>query len=180
MKPSPEAGLRWLRQAEHDLKIAQSHQRRRDYSDACFMAEQASQKALKGFLIAQGRRSTLIHSVARLAEECSLSTGTSPFVSLPVESWTNTTFPPAIPMFSHLLLCHLSLTPKNKERRPFRLPKLWSRSYDKRSAAAKKADAIGDQLFSICLCPPLAPLSLRNRLSGDLIRPPDDFGFSIT
>jgi HEPN domain-containing protein len=71
MKPSPEAGLRWLRQAEHDLKIAQSHQRRRDYSDACFMAEQASQKALKGFLIAQGRRSTLIHSVARLAEECS-------------------------------------------------------------------------------------------------------------
>ncbi len=41
MKPTPEAGLRWLRQAEHDLKIAQSHQKNRDYSDACFMAEQA-------------------------------------------------------------------------------------------------------------------------------------------
>ena len=71
MKPSPEAGLRWLRQAEHDLDIAQSHQKRGDYSDACFMAEQASQKALKGFLILQGRRYIYINSVAQLAEECS-------------------------------------------------------------------------------------------------------------
>lgn len=71
MKPSPEAGLRWLRQAEHDLNVAQSHQERGDFSDACFMAEQASQKALKGFLIAKGRRSTPIHSVAQLSEECS-------------------------------------------------------------------------------------------------------------
>jgi HEPN domain-containing protein len=71
MKPTPEAGLRWLRQAQHDLEIAQSHQKKRDYSDACFMAEQASQKALKGFLMAQGQRSAPIHSVARLAEACS-------------------------------------------------------------------------------------------------------------
>jgi HEPN domain-containing protein len=71
MQPSPEAGLRWLRQAEHDLEVAQKHEERGDYSDACFMAEQASQKALKGFLIAQRRRSVLIHSVARLVEECS-------------------------------------------------------------------------------------------------------------
>jgi HEPN domain-containing protein len=71
MKPSPEGGLRWLRQAEHDLDIAQKHHEREDYSDACFMAEQASQKSLKGFLIAHGRRSIPIHSVAQLAEECS-------------------------------------------------------------------------------------------------------------
>jgi HEPN domain-containing protein len=71
MKPSPEAGLRWLRQAEHDLDIAQSHCDRNNFSDACFMSEQANKKALKGFLIAQGRRSVPIHSVARLAEDCS-------------------------------------------------------------------------------------------------------------
>lgn len=71
MKPSPEAGLRWLRQAEHDLEIAQSHHDKNNFSDACFMSEQASQKALKGFLIAQGRRSVPIHSVARLLEDCS-------------------------------------------------------------------------------------------------------------
>ena len=71
MKPSPEAGQRWLRQAEHDLDIAVKHQERGDFSDACFMGEQASQKALKGFLISHGRRSVPIHSVAQLVEECS-------------------------------------------------------------------------------------------------------------
>ncbi|MBI4483997.1 MAG: HEPN domain-containing protein [Acidobacteria bacterium] len=71
MKRSHEAGLRWLRQADHDLTVAQTHQERGNYSDACFMAEQASQKALKAFLVAQGRRSVPIHSVAHLAERCS-------------------------------------------------------------------------------------------------------------
>ena len=35
------------------------------------MAEQAAQKALKGFLMAQGQRSIPFHSVAQLAEKCS-------------------------------------------------------------------------------------------------------------
>ena len=68
MKPSRETALRWLRQAEHDLTVARGHQGRGDYSDTCFMAEQAAQKALKAFLIAQGQRSVPIHSVAQLAE----------------------------------------------------------------------------------------------------------------
>jgi HEPN domain-containing protein len=70
MKPGHETALRWLRQAEHDLHIARGHQGRGDYSDACFMAEQAAQKALKGFLMAQGQRSVPVHSVAQLAERC--------------------------------------------------------------------------------------------------------------
>jgi len=69
MKPTPEAGLRWLRQAEHDLKIAQSHQKNKDYSDACFMAEQASQKALKSFLIARGAPNYQL-SRSRLGPDC--------------------------------------------------------------------------------------------------------------
>lgn len=70
MKRSHEAGLRWLRQARHDLSIARRHQENGDFSDACFMAEQASQKALKAFLLAKGQRSISIHSVAALAERC--------------------------------------------------------------------------------------------------------------
>ena len=70
MRPSRDAGLRWLHQAKHDVDIAMGHLERGDYSDACFMAEQASQKALKAFLTAQGQRSVTIHSVARLAESC--------------------------------------------------------------------------------------------------------------
>jgi HEPN domain-containing protein len=71
MKPRHEVGLRWLLQAEHDLVVARNHQERGDYSDACFMAEQSSQKALKGFLVGAGHRSVPIHSVAQLAEMCS-------------------------------------------------------------------------------------------------------------
>jgi len=71
MKPTPETAIRWLRQAEHDLTIAQNHRKQGDYSDACFMAEQASQKTLKAFLMAKGQRSVPIHSVAQLAERCS-------------------------------------------------------------------------------------------------------------
>ena len=70
MKPTPETAIRWLRQAEHDLTIAQNHHKQGDYSDACFMAEQASQKTLKAFLMAKGQRSVPIHSVAQLAERC--------------------------------------------------------------------------------------------------------------
>ena len=70
MKPGREAALRWLRQAEHDVAIARGHQERGDFSDACFMAEQAAQKALKAFLIGHGHRSVPIHSVAQLAERC--------------------------------------------------------------------------------------------------------------
>jgi HEPN domain-containing protein len=71
MKPGREGALRWLRQAEHDLAIARGHQERGDFSDACFMAEQAAQKALKAFLLAHGHRSVPLHSVAQLAERCS-------------------------------------------------------------------------------------------------------------
>jgi HEPN domain-containing protein len=70
MKPGREAALRWLRQAEHDLAIVRNHRKQGQHSDACFMAEQASQKTLKAFLIAQGERSVPIHSVAQLAERC--------------------------------------------------------------------------------------------------------------
>ena len=70
MKPGRDVAQRWLRQAEHDLRIARGHHERADYSDACFMAEQAAQKTLKAFLIWQGQRSVPLHSVAQLAERC--------------------------------------------------------------------------------------------------------------
>lgn len=70
MKPGRDTAIRWLRQAAHDRMIARGHQEHGYYSDTCFMAEQASQKALKAFLMAQGQRSVPLHSVAQLAERC--------------------------------------------------------------------------------------------------------------
>ena len=61
---------RWFRQAEHDLKVAQKNLKDRFYSDACFMAEQASQKGLKAYLFFTGERFVLSHSVTKLALDC--------------------------------------------------------------------------------------------------------------
>ncbi|MBI4228034.1 MAG: HEPN domain-containing protein [Candidatus Omnitrophica bacterium] len=69
MKRPRETAARWFRQAEHDLQMAV---RLKDESpaDACYFAEQASQKVLKAFLFLNGRRHQPEHSVAVLAKRC--------------------------------------------------------------------------------------------------------------
>ena len=71
MKPSPkdEAG-RWLKQAEHALKVAQTPLRDECFADCCFHAEQAAQVTLKAFLHGQGERFVTLHSVKQLVERC--------------------------------------------------------------------------------------------------------------
>jgi HEPN domain-containing protein len=71
MRPDPRAeGLRWLRQAEHDFSDAEYSQAGRRYNLACFLCQQAAEKALKGFLYGRGADQVLGHSVADLAAEC--------------------------------------------------------------------------------------------------------------
>ena len=71
MKPSPkdEAG-RWLKQAGHVLKVAQTLLRDECYAECCFHAEQTAQLALKAFLYGQGERFVTLHSVKQLVERC--------------------------------------------------------------------------------------------------------------
>ncbi|MEK7765294.1 MAG: HEPN domain-containing protein [bacterium] len=72
MKPDPEAeAARWISQAEHDLAAGERDFAAADWSEACYHAEQVGQKALKAFLFRMGARHVPIHSVAKLAEECS-------------------------------------------------------------------------------------------------------------
>jgi HEPN domain-containing protein len=70
MKNPPEAARRWMEQAEHNLEVTNLHIRNGFWSDACFMAEQTAQVALKAYLYAQGERFIPIHSVHELALEC--------------------------------------------------------------------------------------------------------------
>lgn len=71
MRPDPKAeGFRWLRQAEHDLSDAEYSLAGSRYNLACFLCQQAAEKALKGFLYARGAEQVLGHSVADLAGEC--------------------------------------------------------------------------------------------------------------
>jgi HEPN domain-containing protein len=72
MKPSQhEEGLRWLRQAQQDMDDAQYAYDGNRFNLACFVAQQAAEKAIKGFLYAKGRTLVLGHSVARLCQEAS-------------------------------------------------------------------------------------------------------------
>lgn len=68
MKQPKQDAERWLRQAEHDLTIAETHLRSGAYSDCCFMSEQTAQKAMKAFLFAQGERAVLSHSIASMVK----------------------------------------------------------------------------------------------------------------
>jgi HEPN domain-containing protein len=67
MRGSPsEEGLRWLEQARADLYWAGDLAERGGYHIACFLAQQVGEKALKGFLYAQGEEIVIGHSVERL------------------------------------------------------------------------------------------------------------------
>jgi HEPN domain-containing protein len=71
MKINKEEALRWLEQAEHNLKVAKNNFKANFYSDTCFMAEQTAQVVLKAFIIYHKRRLIWEHSVQELAKICS-------------------------------------------------------------------------------------------------------------
>jgi HEPN domain-containing protein len=64
-----EEGLRWLDQAEADLKTARDCNRDGNYYASAFFAQQAAEKAVKGYLYSKGFRALITHSVMELLEE---------------------------------------------------------------------------------------------------------------
>lgn len=64
-----EEGLRWLDQAQADLKTARDCAEDGNYYASAFFAQQAAEKALKGFLYSRGYRALITHSVVELLEE---------------------------------------------------------------------------------------------------------------
>ena len=64
-------GLRWLEQAEADLKTAQDCLRDGNYYASAFFSQQSAEKGLKGILYSRGFRALLTHSVVDLIEESS-------------------------------------------------------------------------------------------------------------
>ena len=71
MKKNREEALRWLKQAEHNLKVAENNLNAGFFSDACFMSEQTAQVALKAYLICKtGRYVLWEHSIQTLAKKC--------------------------------------------------------------------------------------------------------------
>ncbi len=64
-----EAG-RWLAQAERDIKAARHGSSGGFHEQACFLCQQAAEKALKAFLYLLGERLVLGHSVTQLLRSC--------------------------------------------------------------------------------------------------------------
>jgi HEPN domain-containing protein len=70
MRPDPvEEGKRWLQQARQDMDDARYNQAGGRYHLTCFLAQQAAEKALKGYLYAQEEERVWGHSVADLARQ---------------------------------------------------------------------------------------------------------------
>jgi HEPN domain-containing protein len=68
MRDSRGEGLRWLRQAEHDLAFGRLAVREGFHAQACFVAQQSAEKALKAVAYALGERVVLGHSLVELVE----------------------------------------------------------------------------------------------------------------
>jgi HEPN domain-containing protein len=66
MQLNKEEALRWLDQAEHNFEVAKNNLSSTFYSDACFMAEQTSQVALKALIIFYKKRNVWEHSIQEL------------------------------------------------------------------------------------------------------------------
>ena len=67
MKPSPhDEATRWLKQAEHALRVATILLGDQCFAECCFHAEQTGQLALKAFLYGKGERVVNLHSVKQL------------------------------------------------------------------------------------------------------------------
>lgn len=64
-----EEGLRWLDQAEADMKTVRDCLDAGDYYASAFFSQQAAEKAVKGFLYSRGYRALITHSVVQLLEE---------------------------------------------------------------------------------------------------------------
>ena len=65
-------GARWLRQAEQDLLDAQYNREGDRYNLACFLCQQAAEKAVKAYLYHRGAEDVWGHSLIDLCEDAKL------------------------------------------------------------------------------------------------------------
>ena len=65
-------GARWLRQAEQDLSDAQYNREGERFNLACFLCQQAAEKAVKAYLYHRGAEDVWGHSLIDLCEDAKL------------------------------------------------------------------------------------------------------------
>lgn len=73
MRDSAAEAQRWLRQAENDLAFGELALREGFFAQACFVAQQTAEKALKSLAYGQGERLVLGHSIVQLVDRMAAS-----------------------------------------------------------------------------------------------------------
>ena len=68
MRDERAEGERWLRQAENDLEFGRLALREGYFAQACFIAQQSAEKALKSLAYGSGERLVIGHSLVELVE----------------------------------------------------------------------------------------------------------------
>jgi len=63
--------IKWLKQAEADLKAARDSLSDGNHEWSCFQSQQSGEKALKAYLYEKGYTSIVTHSLKELLKECS-------------------------------------------------------------------------------------------------------------
>lgn len=71
MDKNIKEGMRWLLQAEMDLKTSRDCLKDENYYASVFFSQQSAEKALKGFLYSKGYRAIITHSIIDLLKEIS-------------------------------------------------------------------------------------------------------------
>ncbi len=70
MNNNVQEARRWFEQSRHDARAAEMNSREGFPEIACFLCQQAAEKALKAFLYYQGERPVVGHSTFLLAKRC--------------------------------------------------------------------------------------------------------------
>lgn len=78
MKTPQDEARRWLEQARNDLEAARALTASGFHAQACFMAQQAAEKAAKALHFAGGARLVIGHSVAQILAGLPPAEGVSP------------------------------------------------------------------------------------------------------
>ncbi len=65
-------GARWLRQAQQDLEDAEFNREGERYNLACFLGQQAAEKAVKAYLYHRGAEDVWGHSLTDLCEDAKI------------------------------------------------------------------------------------------------------------
>jgi HEPN domain-containing protein len=99
---SIETARKWLKQAQHDLRMAEKNIDIRGYDVAAFLAHQAVEKLLKSILIMEGKEAVKTHKLDRLAQLANLPSDITDKIIDLTEDYAISRYPDVSPTLPYL------------------------------------------------------------------------------